>query len=48
MITRSCISRTAEIKNIIIVDDYLSPWAVRKAHERGEVNAVVDARHFPS
>ncbi len=25
-----------EIKNIIIVDDYLSPWAVRKAHERGE------------
>ena len=36
-----------EIKNIIIVDDYLSPWAVRKAHERGEVNAVVD-RIFPA
>lgn len=37
-----------EIKNIIIVDDYLSPWAVRKAHERGEVNAVVDRKAFPS
>lgn len=35
-----------EIKNIIIVDDYLSPWAVRKAHERGEVNAVVDRKAF--
>ena len=35
-----------EIKNIIIVDDYLSPWAVRKAHERGETNAVVDSRAF--
>ena len=35
-----------EIKNIIIVDDYLSSWAVRKAHERGEVNAVVDSKSF--
>ena len=35
-----------EIKNIIIVDDYLSPWAVRKAHERGEANAVVDRKAF--
>ena len=35
-----------EIKNIIIVDDYLSPWAVRKAHERGEVNAIVDRKAF--
>ncbi len=35
-----------EIKNIIIVDDYLSPWAVRKAHERGDVNAVVDRKAF--
>ena len=35
-----------EIKNIIIVDDYLSPWAVRKAHERGELNAVVDRKAF--
>lgn len=35
-----------EIKNIIIVDDYLSPWAVRKAHERGETNAVVDRKAF--
>jgi len=32
-----------EIKNIIIVDDYLSPC---KAHERGEVNAVVDRKAF--
>ena len=35
-----------EIKNIIIVDDYLSPWAVPKAHERGEANAVVDRKAF--
>ena len=35
-----------EIKNIIIVDDYLSPWAVRKAHERGDGNAMVDSRAF--
>ncbi len=35
-----------EIQNIIIVDDYLSPWAVRRAHERGEDNAVVDSRVF--
>ena len=35
-----------EIKNIIIVDDYLSPWAVRKAHERGDGNAMVDSKAF--
>ena len=35
-----------EIKNIIIVDDYLSPWAVRKAHERGNENAMVDSKAF--
>ena len=35
-----------EIKNIIIVDDYLSPWAVRKAHERGSENAMVDSKAF--
>ena len=32
--------------NIIIVDDYLSPWAVRKAHERGDGNAMVDSKAF--
>ena len=37
---------STQMERIIIVDDYLSPWAVRKAHERGEVNAVVDRKAF--
>ena len=28
------------------LDDYLSPWAVRKAHERGDGNAMVDSKAF--
>lgn len=34
-----------EIKNIIIVDDYLSPWAVKRAHG-DESKAVVEAAEF--
>ena len=46
MITRSCISRTARSKISSSWTITCLPWAVRKAHERGEVNAVVDRKAF--
>lgn len=33
-------------KNLVVIDDYLSPWAVRSAHERGESSAIVEKESF--